>query len=213
MRLGTKMMLWTCCAGPTVAAMVLAGAGAANASVTTSGSPLTTYQGPNGDGSGGNGPDGGPWGNGDYGQHGHGRPACDKWELERWNLNGNNTDVTVYKGSDFTYAVSFKQDGSCLRGTLTDMGLPPLSRNLDITGTVDGRDVTFSVTYPTTYQGTRTFEGTIDRRGSVAGTWSENGVENGTGTWSLGTNARRACTRWSWFRNQGHECFVRSPRI
>ena len=208
MRLGAKTMLWTCCAGPTVAAMVMAGATTANASVTTPGSHVTASQGPNGPG---NGPGGGvPWGGGgnDDG-HGHGRPACDRWEPQRWNLNGDNTVTAVYQYHDFTYAVSFDQDGSCLNGTLTDTYLPPGEQKMRITGTVDGREITFSVTYPTNYWGTRTFRGRIYWDGEVSGKWFETGTENGSGTWTLGTNAKPACTWWGWFRSQWHECFVR----
>jgi hypothetical protein len=133
MRFGTKMMLWAFCAAPTAAAMVLTGAGAANAAVTAPATP--------------SGPTYNPWGPG---------PHCNWWARERWNVNGDNTVKLVYLSNTYTYTVDFKQNGSCLGGKLTDTylpSLPPGSRNLEISGTVDDNHIKFSVTYPPGVQG------------------------------------------------------------
>src|SRR6266851_3048836 len=111
MRFGAKTMLRACFAVPVVAAVVMAGAGAANAKTTMSGVPgavsSSSYLGDR-----------------PYGFHGPGRYFCSKWQLGRWNLNGTNSITAVYLGSDFTYTVTFEQDGSCLTGTLTDPYIP-----------------------------------------------------------------------------------------
>ena len=146
------------------------------------------------------------------GPHGPSHPNCSKWQLERWNLNGNNTITAVYQGVNYNYTVTFKQDGSCLTGTLTDTNIPSnLPQSGPISGTIRGNDVTFSFTYPAsmTFQGTRTYTGTISGRGAVSGTWSDGGTGHSTGTWSLGSKANRACPRFWWW-NPRHECFVRS---
>ena len=71
------------------------------------------------------------------------------------------------------YSVDFTQRGSCLSGTLNDSYFPfsgPLH------GTVFGNYVTFSFRYPHgSSQGTRTFNGYINRWGDVSGRWSETG--------------------------------------
>jgi hypothetical protein len=187
MRFATKMMLWACCAGPAVAAMVLTGAGAANAAVAAPAAP--------------SGASSGPWGG--PGQH------CNWRQREQWNFNGSNTVELVYGSGNYTYAVSFRQNGSCLGGTLTDTGLPPGSQNLRISGKVNDSHITFSVTYPTGYQGTRTFTGKINWHGDVSGTWNETGTENGTGTWHLATDVNPACSHYHW-RDRARECYVHS---
>jgi hypothetical protein len=79
-----------------------------------------------------------------------------------------------------------------------------------ISGKVRGNTVTFSFTYPTNVQGTRTYTGTISRWGVVSGNWSQTGTQvPSTGTWSLGTKAAHACPRFWWWSPR-HECFVRS---
>ena len=56
-----------------------------------------------------------PWGPG---------PHCSWWDRERWNVNGHNTVKLVYSSTNYTYTVDFKQNGSCLGGTLTDRDCP-----------------------------------------------------------------------------------------
>jgi hypothetical protein len=185
MRTGAKRMIWALCAGPAIAATLIAGSSAASASVPVSNSGVAS------------------------GPHGPGHPNCNRWQLERWNLNGSNTITAIYNNAPFHYTITFQQDGSCLTGTLAD---PNISSNLPksgpISGTIRGNDVTFSFTYPGNIQGTRTYTGTIDRHGAVAGNWSDS-LDHATGTWSLGTNANRACPRFWWW-NPRRECFVRS---
>jgi len=196
MRFGARTILMACFAGPVVAAMLVTGSGPANAA------PLTPAV--NG-GSGFNphdpGPGGGP---GPFG--GHGQRHCDRWQLERWDVNGTNTVNVVYSGGTATYGVSFQQNGECLGGTLTDNNIPNGPKTGPITGTVNGNNITFSFkyTYTGATQGTRTFTGTISRFGSVSGTWNETGTEGLTGTWSLATRVDRACSwrtlRWQPWR-------------
>jgi hypothetical protein len=190
MRFGAKMMLWACCAGSAMAAMLVTGSGPASASALTTGSHGAVTFGP-------------------HNQHGGNGPRCSRWQREQWNVNGTNTVDLVYNSGNYTYAVTFRQDGSCLGGTLTDTGLAPGSQNLAISGTVDDSHITFSVTYPTGYQGTRTFSGRIGRHGAVSGTWDETGTENGTGTWSLAANVNPACSHHHWW-DPRRECRVRS---
>ena len=187
MRFAAKMMLWATCAGPAVAAMVLTGAGAANAAVAApAASSSAAY---------------GPWGPG-----GHG-PYCNWWERERWNVNGPNTVKLVYGTGTYAYTVWFRQNGSCLGGTLTDTYLPPGSPSLKIYGTVNDSHITFSVTYPTGIQGTRTFKGKINWHGDVSGTWNETGTENGNGGWYLASDVDPACSHYYWW-DPKRECHV-----
>jgi hypothetical protein len=184
MRFGTKMMLWAFCAAPTAAAMVLTGAGAANAAVTAPATP--------------SGPTYNPWGPG---------PHCNWWARERWNVNGDNTVKLVYLSNTYTYTVDFKQNGSCLGGKLTDPYLPPGSQPLKISGTVDDNHITFSVTYPPGVQGVRTFTGKINWHGDVSGKWNETGTENGYGTWYLDHDVDPACSHYYWW-DPRRECHV-----
>lgn len=185
MRFGKRAALWALCAGPAVAAMVVTGAGAANAAATTPAAHKTAST-------------------------RHFPYYCNPWQLERWDLNGDNTVNAVYQGHTFTYTVHFRQDGSCLGGQLTDTYWPGTLTG-PIYGTVSRNHVTFSFTYPSTgHQGTRTFTGTINRYGAVAGTWSETGSENGSGTWALGTNADQACPPWWRIWRAWRGCHVRS---
>jgi hypothetical protein len=211
MRLGARMMLWACCAGPAVAAMLVTGSGPANAAgLTPAGSAVSSFH-PGGGGPGGAGPGGGgPGGGGGFGGRGPGRPSCDTRQLERWDLNGNhgnNTVVLTYNGGTFTYGVNIRQDGGCIRGTLTDLGIPNGPKTGPIFGTINGSQVTFSFRYTYTgeVQGLRTFSGAIGRSGAVNGTWSETGSENGHGTFALANNAIRACSphvlRWQPWRS------------
>jgi len=192
MRFGAKRMIWALCAGPAVATTLITGASAASAAVITPVSSSGVAFGP-------------------HGPHGPSHPNCNRWQLERWNLNGSNTITAIYNNAPFNYTVTFKQDGSCLRGTLTDPYIQPSSlQSGPINGSIRGNTVTFSFTYPTNVQGTRTYTGTISRSGAVSGTWSQTGTQvPNNGTWSLGSKANRACPRFWWW-NPRHECFVRS---
>jgi hypothetical protein len=178
MRFGARMILWACCAGPAVAAMLLTGSGPANAAPVT---PAVS-----------SGVSFGPWGG-----HGPGRRDCERWQLERWDVNGTNTVDVVYTGGTATYSVTFQQDGSCLRGTLTDLNIPNGPKTGPIFGTVDRNNITFSFryTYIGANQGTRTFTGSISRSGGVSGTWNETGSEGLSGTWSLASRVDHACSR------------------
>jgi len=192
MRFGAKRMIWALCAGPAVATTLITGASAASAAVIAPVSNSGVAFGP-------------------HGPHGPSHPNCNRWQLERWNLNGSNTITAIYNNAPFNYTVTFKQDGSCLRGTLTDPYIQPSSlQSGPINGSIRGNTVTFSFTYPTNVQGTRTYTGTISRSGAVSGTWSQTGTQvPNNGTWSLGSKANRACPRFWWW-NPRHECFVRS---
>ncbi len=199
MRFGARMMLWACCAGPAVAAMLVTGTGPANAAALTPAVSSGASYGPHGNG---------PWGGGGPGRH-----DCDRWQLERWDVNGTNTVNVAYTGGTATYGVTFRQNGECLTGTLTDPNIPaPSAQTGPIFGTVDGSNITFSFkyVYPNSHQGTRTFTGTINRFGSVSGTWDESGSEGLSGTWSLASKVSHACSwrmrRWQPWR----ECPVRS---
>jgi hypothetical protein len=100
------------------------------------------------------------------------------------------------RGGTATYGVTFRQNGECLGGTLTDNNIPNGPKTGSILGTVDGSNITFSFKY--------TYTGTINRFGAVSGTWNETGTEGLTGTWSLATRAGRACSwrtlRWQPWR-------------
>jgi len=121
-------------------------------------------------------------------------------------VGGTNTVHLVYGTGNYTYGVDIRQDGSCIRGTLTDLGIPNGPTTGPIRGTIVGNQITFSFqyTYAGEIQGTRTFSGFIGRSGAVNGNWSETGSEGGHGTWSLANNADRACSphvlRWQPWR-------------
>jgi hypothetical protein len=170
MRFGTKAMIATVLAGPAIAAMVLTGAGPANAAVTTTThTSAASY----------------PY-----------MPYCSPRHLERWNFNGYNTVDVSWNGGSYTYTVNFKQRGSCLSGWLTDPNIPNGPQTGPISGTVVRNQVTFSFTY--TYsgevQGTRTYYGYIHNDGRVSGTFSQSGPQTpNNGTWSLANRVRPAC--------------------
>jgi hypothetical protein len=68
---------WALCAGPAVAATLITGASAASAAVIT---PVSN--------------------NGvAFGPHGPSHPNCNRWQLERWNLNGSNTITAIYNNA------------------------------------------------------------------------------------------------------------------
>jgi len=187
MRFGIKAAITAALAGPAIAALMLTGAGPANAAVTTTTAHTTSTSGFN--------------------------PFCFNQfrnpfnQRQEWNLNGNNTVDLWFQSQEFTYAVHFNQQGSCLSGTLTDTGLPSGEQTLRVHGTIFGNHVTFSVRYPTNFQGTRTFNGYINRHGDVSGMWSETGTENGSGNWSLARDAHHACQRFEWW-NPNRACFL-----
>src|SRR5579863_2634297 len=93
MRFRTRAGIMAAFAGPAIAAMMLMGAGSANAAVTTAASPHNMS-----------------WPI---------FPFCSPFNLERFDFNGNNTVDVTFNNSPFTYAVHFRQFGSCLRGSLT----------------------------------------------------------------------------------------------
>jgi hypothetical protein len=173
MRLGTKAMIWACCAGPAIAAIIVTGAGTASAQTTGATAHTTSAA-----------------------EH---LPElfCSPFQKERWNLNGFNTVDVTYKFSHYTYTVDFVQRGSCLSGWLTD---PYFSVTRPIFGTVNGNFVTFSFTYPSFVEGTRTYTGYIGHFGFVSGNWSQTGIAwPNFGGWSLSGTAARACPPWVWW--------------
>jgi hypothetical protein len=176
MRFGKKMALWAFCAVPAAAAMMTAGTGVANAAAAHPGPPVVS----------------------------HG-PHCNPWQRVLWDVNGKNTVNLTYNNSPFTYAVTLRQDGSCVGGTLTDAGLPAGHQTLHVSGVIDKNHITFSVNYgATSIQGTRTFTGDINKWGHVSGYWHETGSEAGHGTWSMQHPAHPAC--W------GHHGWTFNPR-
>jgi hypothetical protein len=174
MRLGTKAMIWACCAGPAIAAIIVTGAGTASAQTTSAATPTTSAA-----------------------EHLPPPPFCNPFQKERWNINGFNTVDVTYKFSHYTYTVDFVQHGSCLSGWLHD---PYFSVTRPITGTVNGNFVTFSFTYPSFIEGTRTYSGSIDHFGFVSGHWSQTGIAwPNFGGWSLSGTVARACPPWIWW--------------
>jgi hypothetical protein len=193
MRFGTKAAIMGAFAGPAIAALMLTGAGPANAATTTATAHTAAT-----------------WVN----------QGCNPRHLERWDFRGDNTvdySFTNGKGpTDQTYAVHFEQRGSCLSGTLTDNNIPYSVKTGPIYGTVVRNEVTFSYTYtyPGSNQGTRIFTGYVDRWGNVSGTWTETGTEGGIGTWSLAHAVRPACPQWGFwwgFWQYGAGCPVPFP--
>jgi hypothetical protein len=189
MRFGIRAAITTAFAGPAIAALILTGAGSASAAVTTTTAHTTSSSGPFF-----------PFCN----QH-QNHLQQNRFQQEQWNLSGSNTDAVKFEVNTYDYPVYFTQQGNCLTGTMTDPGASFSGR---IHGTVYGNFVIFSITYPSgSKQGTRTFNGTINRWGHVSGSWSETGSENASGSWSLTRSAHRACQRnFPWNSNQG--CFV-----
>jgi hypothetical protein len=175
MRFGTKAAIAAAFAGPAIAALILTGAGAANAAVTTTAHTTSS---------------------GSY------FPFCNQYQFpqnqylqEQWNLSGSNTVHVKFEVNTYDYSVSFRQEGSCLTGWLTDPGASFTGR---VHGTVYGNFVTFSITYPSgDTQGTRTFNGTINQWGHVSGSWSETGSENASGSWWLSNSAQPGCQTYT----------------
>jgi hypothetical protein len=189
MRFGIKAAITAALAGPAIAALMLTGVGPANAAVTTATAHTTSTSGFN--------------------------PFCFNQfqnrfnQRQEWNLSGHNTVDLWFQGQEFTYAVNFNQRGSCLSGTLTDTGLPSGEQILGVHGTIFGNHVTFSVRYPTNVQGTRTFNGSINRWGHVSGMWSDSltSSEMGSGNWSLAKDAHHACQQFFWW-SPNRACFL-----
>jgi hypothetical protein len=128
--------------------------------------------------------------------------VCNPFAREQWNLNGKNEIANYQFSPPLIYTVTFRQFGSCLSGTMTDPYFPTTG---PVAGTINGNHVTFFFTYPSSYQGVRTFTGTISRRGTVSGTWTETGTEGASAHWSLVKRAKRACP-W-WYFNRGCQVF------
>jgi hypothetical protein len=173
MRLGTKATIWACCAGPAVAAIILTGAGPASAQTTspTAQTTSTVVE--------------------------HIPLLCNPFQKERWNLNGFNTVHVTYEFAPYFYTVDFVQRGSCLSGWLND---PYFHVTRPIFGYVNGNYVTFSFTYPSFVEGTRTYTGHIYGFGFVSGDWSQTGIAwPNFGTFSLSHTVARACPPWIWW--------------
>ncbi len=173
MRFGTKAIIGACLAGPAIAAVIVAGAGTASAQTTSPAAHTISTQ-------------------------EHIPVLCNPFQKERWNLNGfNNVDVTYKVFQHYTYTADFVQHGSCLSGWLDD---PYFSVLRPIYGTVNGNFVTFSFTYPSFVEGTRTYTGTIGHFGFVSGGWSQTGIAwPNFGSFSLSGSAARACPPWVWW--------------
>jgi hypothetical protein len=174
MRFVTKAAITAAFAAPTIAALMLTGAGPASAAVTTPTAHTTST-----------------W-----------APYCNRHQLEEWNLNGYNTVDVSWNGASYAYTVHFNQRGSCLSGWLTDPNIPNGPTTGPVQGTVSGNHVTFSFTY--TYngetQGTRTYNGYIGWNGNVSGYFYQSGPQTPNhGTWSLQYRAQRACPRYVWW--------------
>jgi hypothetical protein len=187
MRFGTRAAITAAFAGPAIAALIMTGVGSASAAVTTTTAHTTSSSGPFF-----------PYCNQYQNQH----QNQNRFGQEQWNLSGSNTDAVKFEVNTYDYPVYFTQRGDCLTGTMTDPGASFSGR---IHGTVYGNFVIFSVTYPSgSKQGTRTFNGTINRWGHVSGSWSETGSENGSGSWSLSRSAHQGCQiNYQWNQNQG----------
>ena len=190
MRFRTRAAIMAAFAGPAIAALIMTGAGPANAAVATptAHSASTFFPG----------------------------PGCNPWHLERWDFRGNNTINLQFGTGSYTYYVHFDQRGSCLSGWLTDPGIPNGPQTGPIWGTVYGNHVEFSFTY--TYvgevQGTRTYDGYVNWHGQVSGKWWETGTEDGSGVWWLQYPVRSACPPWGpwWgFWQYGAGCPVPFP--
>jgi hypothetical protein len=189
MRFAAKALITTALAGPAMAALILTGTGAASAAVTTTtGNPGPYQQYCN------------QYGQNQYGQNQYGQNG---FRQGQWNLSGSNTAEVKFEVNTYDYPMYLTQRGDCLSGTLTDPGASFTGR---IHGTVYGNFITFSITYPSgDNQGTRTFNGTINRWGHVSGSWSETGSENAAGSWSLSRPAHRGCqmNNSPWNQNRG----------
>lgn len=94
-----------------------------------------------------------------------------------------NCLVLTYNGGTFYYPVTAYLFGDNLYVTLRDNYLPG---TLECRGLVLGTNVLFGCAYPNgDPQGFRVFDGTIGNGGHLAGNWTEDGTEQGNGTWYL----------------------------
>ena len=179
MRLGTKAMIRACLAGSAIAAVIVTGAGTASAQTTSPAAHAVSAQ-------------------------AHLPLFCNPFQKERWNLNGFNTvDVTYKLVSHYYYTVDLVQHGSCLSGWLDDPYFP-VTR--PVYGSVYGNLVTFSFTYPSFIEGTRTYTGVISPSGFVFGGWAQTGIASPDfGTFVLSGTAAPACPSWVWWT---HYCTV-----
>jgi hypothetical protein len=212
MRFGAKAMITGALAGPAMAALILTGAGAANAATTAQPSSsgqfnqfCNQYQFPN------------QYQNQFPNQYQNQFPQNqfprNRFQQGQWNLSGSNTLAVKFEVKTYDYPVYFNQQGTCLTGWLKDPGASFTGR---INGTVYGNFITFSVTYPSgSKQGTRTWNGTISWSGHVSGSWSETGSEVGSGSWWLINPASRGCqmnfqhNQYQYNQyNQNQGCFV-----
>jgi hypothetical protein len=190
MRFGTRAMITAALAGPAMAALILTGAGTANAAVTSSGQ-FNQFCNQN------------QFPQNQFPQNHFPR---NRFQQGQWNLSGPNTLAVKFEVNTYDYPVYFSQQGTCLTGSFTDPGASFSGR---VHGTVYGNFITFSVTYPYgSKQGTRTFNGTINQWGHVSGSWSETGSENAAGSWSLSGSAQRGClTNFPGVSNPYQGCF------
>jgi hypothetical protein len=189
MRFGAKAMITGALAGPAMAALILTGAGAANAATTTAHTSSGQFnqfcnQFPQNQF-----PNQFPY------QYQNRFPEKqfprNRFQQGQWNLSGSNTLAVKFEVKTYDYPVYFNQQGTCLTGWLKD---PGASFKGQINGTVYGNFITFSVRYPSgSKQGTRTWNGTISGSGHVSGSWSETGSEVGSGSWWLINPASRGC--------------------
>jgi len=187
MRFRTRAMIMAAFAGPAIAALLMTGAGPANAAVTTPTAHASSTWVPG--------------------------PGCNPYHLERWDFRGKNVVVAYLGSSTFYYDVTFNQYGSCLSGTLTDTYYPGTASG-PLYGTVVRNHVSFSFAYPPgSAQGTRYYDGYVNYWGQVSGTWWDSG-DHASGTWRLGYPVRSACPTWNpwWgFGQWGAGCPVPFP--
>ncbi len=193
MRFGAKALITAAFAGPAMAALILTGAGAANAATTSSGQfnqfcNLTPF--PN------------QFPNQFQNQFPQNKFPRNQFQQGLWNLSGYNTLAVKFEVNTYDYPVYFNQQGTCLTGWLKD---PGASFRGQINGTIYGNFITFSVTYPPgSKQGTRTWNGTISGSGRVSGSWSETGSEVGSGSWWLSNPASLGCQMNFQFNRHNH---------
>ena len=196
MRFSAKAAIMAALAGPAVAALILTGAGAANAATTTSTSgPFSPFCGQY------------------HNQYPNQYQNQFPYQQGQWDLSGPNTLRVSFEVSTYDYAVDFNQQGTCLRGSLTDQWVPITG---SLRGNVFGDSVTFSFNYGYgSKQGTRTFTGHINQWGHVSGTWSETGSEHASGTWSLTRPAFQNC-QMNYNHNHNHNynqnCYFGHPQ-
>jgi hypothetical protein len=210
MRFGAKAMITGALAGPAMAALMLTGAGAANAATTTPTAHTSSsgqfnqfcnqFQNQFPNQYPGQYP--GQFQNQYQNQFPQNQFPRNRFQQGQWNLSGSNTLAVKFEVKTYDYPVYFNQQGTCLTGWLKD---PGASFTGQIHGTVYGNFITFSVTYPSgSKQGTRTWNGTISGSGHVSGSWSETGSEVGSGSWWLSNPASQGCQMNFQFNRHHH---------